>query len=140
MSPLKKCFNVRNRDFIHAGEASIAVQQLLKQMHVDPVLIRRIAVCGYEGEMNMVMHGEGGLYCVEIHFGKIILDLSDNGPGIPDIAKAMEKGFSTASDEFREMGFGAGMGLPNMDKNADDMFIESEKGCGTKVQMVFMVK
>ena len=140
MSSFKKCFNVRSRDFIHAGEASIAVQQLLKQMSIDPILIRRIAICGYEGEMNMVMHGGGGLYCVEINADKIILDISDEGPGIADIAKAMEKGFSTASDEHREMGFGAGMGLPNMDKNADEMFIESKKGRGTRVHMFFMVK
>lgn len=139
MSSLRKCFNVRSRDFIHAGEASIAVQQLLKQMTMAPALIRRISICGYEGEMNMVMHGGGGRYCVEVKKDRIILDISDKGPGIADIAKAMEKGFSTASDEHREMGFGAGMGLPNMDKNADEMFIESERGCGTRVQMSFFI-
>lgn len=137
MSSLKKCFNIRSRDFIHAGEASITVQQLLKQMSIDPVLIRRIAICGYEGEMNVVMHGGDGLYCVEINEDKIILDISDEGPGIADIALAMKKGFSTASDEHREMGFGAGMGLPNMEKNADKMVIESAPGCGTKVRMLF---
>jgi serine/threonine-protein kinase RsbT len=139
MSSFKKCFNIRGRDFIHAGEASITVQQLLKQMNIDPLLIRRIAICGYEGEMNVVMHGGDGLYCVEIDTDKIALDISDTGPGIPDIAKAMEKGFSTASDAHREMGFGAGMGLPNMDKNSDEMFIESAQGSGTRVQMQFFM-
>lgn len=139
MSPLKKCFNIRSHDFIHAGEASITVQQLLKQMNIDPVLIRRIAICGYEGEMNVVMHGGDGLYCVEINADKIILDISDTGPGIADISKAMQKGFSTASDAHREMGFGAGMGLPNMDKNADEMHIESEQGSGARVEMLFFV-
>lgn len=140
MSSLKKCFNIRSRDFIRAGEASISVQQLLKQMRFDPVLIRRIAICGYEGEMNVVMHGGDGLFCVEIDTDKIVLDISDTGPGIADIAKAMQKGFSTASDAHREMGFGAGMGLPNIENNSDKMFIESKPGCGTRVQVIFDCK
>ena len=137
MSSLKKCFHIRSRDFIHAGEASIAVQQLLKQMQMNPALIRRIAVCGYEGEMNVVMHGGDGRFCIEINTESIVLDISDEGAGIADIARAMEKGFSTASDAHREMGFGAGMGLPNMEKNADEMSIESAPGCGTNVRMIF---
>ena len=137
MSSLKKCFHIRSRDFIHAGEASITVQQLLKQMRIDPALIRRIAVCGYEGEMNVVMHGGDGLFCIEINTERIVLEISDEGAGIPDIARAMEKGYSTASDAHREMGFGAGMGLPNMEKNADKMSVESAPGCGTKVRMIF---
>lgn len=137
MSSLKKCFNIRSRDFIHAGEASITVQQLLKQMQIDPALIRRIAVCGYEGEMNVVMHGGDGRFCIEINTDRIILDISDEGTGIADIARAMQKGFSTASDAYREMGFGAGMGLPNMEKNADEMSVESAPGSGTNVRMIF---
>ncbi|MBC2713736.1 MAG: hypothetical protein HF978_00305 [Desulfobacteraceae bacterium] len=82
MSSLKKCFNIRSRDFIHAGEASITVQQLLKQMRFDSALIRRIAICGYEGEMNVVMHGGDGLYCVEIKTDKIMLDISDKGRSV----------------------------------------------------------
>ena len=139
MPALKKCFNIRSRDFIHAGEASITVQQLLKQMQMNPAIIRRIAICGYEGEMNVVMHGGDGLFCIEINTDRISIDITDDGPGIADIARAMEKGFSTASDEHREMGFGAGMGLPNMKKNSDEMFIESEPGCGTKVNMMFLM-
>ena len=140
MSSLKKCYNIRSRDFIHAGEASIAVQQLLKQIRIDPALIRRIAICGYEGEMNVVMHGGDGLFCVEINTRRISLEISDDGQGIADIAKAMEKGFSTASDEYREMGFGAGMGLPNIEKNADELVIESAPGQGTRVWMHFTVQ
>lgn len=139
MSSLKKSFNIRSRDFIHAGEASITVQQLLKQMQVNPAIIRRVAICGYEGEMNVVMHGGDGLFCIEINNDKVSLDITDDGQGIADIAKAMEKGFSTASDEHREMGFGAGMGLPNMEKNADEMSIESAPGCGTRVRMLFLM-
>ncbi|MFP4531422.1 MAG: ATP-binding protein [Desulfobacterales bacterium] len=137
MPAFKKCFNIKAKDFIHAGEASIAVQNMLKQLNVASSLIRRIAICGYEGEMNIVMHGGDGSFCVEIDTDRILLDLSDDGPGIADIEKAKEKGFSTASDEYREMGFGAGMGLSNMEKNADQMTIESEPGKGTQVQMVF---
>jgi len=137
MSSLRKCFNIRSRDFIHAGEASITVQGMLKQMDIDPQLIRRIAVCGYEGEMNVVMHGGDGLFCVEIDADKIILDISDEGQGIDNVKDAMKKGFSTASDEFREMGFGAGMGLPNIEKNSDKLIVDSEKGQGTRLLIHF---
>lgn len=137
MPALKKYFNIKGRDFIHAGQASITVQRMLKQLNVAPALIRRIAICGYEGEMNVVMHGGDGVLCVEIDTGRIVMDVSDDGPGIEDIGKAMEKGFSTASEEYREMGFGAGMGLSNMEKNSDQMTIESEPGKGTRVRMFF---
>jgi len=139
MAALKKCFHIKNRDFIHAGEASITVQNMLKQLNMDPKLIRRIAVCGYEGEMNVVMHGGDGQFCVEVDLDKVVLNISDDGPGIEDIPKAMQKGFSTASDEYREMGFGAGMGLPNMETHSDQMVVESEKGRGTTVRMFFFM-
>ena len=137
MPALRKCFHIKGRDFIHAGEASITVQNLLKQLSVSPALIRRIAICGYEGEMNAVMHGGDGSLCVEINQNRIMLEVSDDGPGIEDIEKAMEKGYSTAKEEYREMGFGAGMGLPNIEKNSDEMTIESEPGNGTVVRMYF---
>ncbi len=137
MPALKKCFHIKGRDFIHAGKASISVQNMLKQLNVAPSLIRRIAVCGYEGEMNAVMHGGDAVFSVEINTDRIVLEISDEGPGIADIDKAKEKGFSTAADEFREMGFGAGMGLPNMENNSDQMIIESEPGKGTVVRMFF---
>ncbi len=139
MTALKKSYHIKCRDFIHAGEASISVQNMLKKLNINSVLIRRVAICGYESEMNVVMHGGDGVLCVEINSDSIVLDVSDDGPGIEDIEKAMEAGYSTASDEYREMGFGAGMGLPNMKKNADQLIIESEKGNGTRIRMVFQV-
>ena len=137
MSGLIKSFHIKSRDFIRAGEASINIQNILKSMNFDPKLIRRIAICGYEGEMNAVMHGGDGLLMIEIDAEKLVLEISDDGPGIEDIEMAMQTGFSTAEDEHREMGFGAGMGLPNMEKNSDQITVESEKGQGTRVRMVF---
>ena len=137
MTGLKKTFRIKAKDFIHAGEASISVQNLLKSMNFDPQLIRRIAICGYEGEMNVVMHGGDGQLSVDIDTNTLVMEISDNGPGIEDIEKAMQKGFSTASDEHREMGFGAGMGLPNMKKNSNEIIVESAAGQGTRVRMVF---
>jgi serine/threonine-protein kinase RsbT len=137
MAVLKKSYHIKSRDFIRAGEASIQIQTLLKSLSLDPKLIRRVAICSYEGEMNVVMHGGDGSLSFEIDTGRLIIDISDDGPGIEDIEKAMQAGFSTASDEHREMGFGAGMGLPNMKKNADEISVESEKGQGTRVHMVF---
>jgi anti-sigma regulatory factor (Ser/Thr protein kinase) len=137
MPALKKCFHIKGKDFIHAGKAAISVQNILKQLRVAPPLIRRVAICGYEGEMNAVMHGGDGLFCVEIDSDRVIIEISDDGPGIADIEKAMEKGFSTASEEYREMGFGAGMGLPNMEKHSDQLVIESSPGGGTVVRMLF---
>ncbi|MGM0452025.1 MAG: ATP-binding protein [Thermodesulfobacteriota bacterium] len=139
MPAFTKCFHIRSRDFIHAGEASISVQNMLKQIGIDPAIIRRVAICGYEGEMNVVMHGGDGQFCIEVNTDQIVLDISDDGPGIEDIAKAMEKGFSTASDEYREMGFGAGMGLPNMNTHSDDMVVESPENHGTRVRMYFTI-
>jgi anti-sigma regulatory factor (Ser/Thr protein kinase) len=139
MSAFKKNFNIKKRDFIRAGEASINVQNILKSLNMDQKLIRRIAICGYEGEMNVVMHGGDGILMVEIDTGKINLDISDNGDGIENIELAMQKGYSTATEEHREMGFGAGMGLPNMEANADLLKIESEKGKGTVVHMEFNI-
>ena len=139
MTGLKKTFRIKAKDFIHAGEASISVQNLLKSMDFDPQLIRRIAICGYEGEMNVVMHGGDGQLCVEIDANTLVMEISDNGPGIEDIEKAMQTGFSTASDEHREMGFGAGMGLPNMKKNSDEFNIDSVIGEGTTVIMILNI-
>jgi anti-sigma regulatory factor (Ser/Thr protein kinase) len=139
MSGLKKSFYIKARDFIRAGEASISAQNILKSMTIAPKLIRRVAICGYEGEMNAVMHGGDGLLSIEINEDKLVLEISDDGPGIEDIDMAMQAGFSTAEDEHREMGFGAGMGLPNMEKNSDEITVESEKGQGTWVRMVFFL-
>jgi anti-sigma regulatory factor (Ser/Thr protein kinase) len=139
MTGLKKTFRIKAKDFIHAGEASINIQNLLKSLDLNPQIIRRIAICGYEGEMNVVMHGGDGQLSIEIDTDTLAMEIADNGPGIEDIEKAMEAGFSTASDEHREMGFGAGMGLPNMKKNSDTITVESTKGQGTQVRMVFQL-
>ncbi len=139
MAALKKNYYIKSRDFIRAGEASIKIQTLLKSLNFNPQLIRRVAICGYEGEMNVVMHGGDGSLSFAINTNEIIMEISDDGPGIVDIEKAMRSGFSTASDEHREMGFGAGMGLPNMKKNSDDIIVESERDRGTRVRMVFFI-
>ena len=140
MPALKKSYHIKSRDFIRAGEASIQIQALLKSLSFNPKLIRRVAICGYEGEMNVVMHGGDGTLSFEINAEQLTMQITDDGPGIADIEKAMQAGFSTASDEHREMGFGAGMGLPNMKKNADDIIVESEEGQGTRVRMVFFIE
>ena len=139
MSRFKKSFHIKGRDFIRAGEASINIQNLLKSMNFDPRLIRRIAICGYESEMNVVMHGGDGLLSLEVDADRLILEVTDDGHGIEDIDLAMQAGYSTANDDHREMGFGAGMGLPNMKKNSDQIHIESKKNQGTIVQMVFFL-
>jgi len=139
MPALKKNYHIKSRDFIRAGEASIQIQALLKSLDFNPKLIRRVAICGYEGEMNVVMHGGDGTLSFEINTTQLTMEITDDGPGIPDIEKAMQAGYSTASDEHREMGFGAGMGLPNMKKNSDEMSVVSEKGRGTLVRMVFFL-
>ena len=139
MTAFKKSYYINSRDFIRAGEASIKIQKLLKSLNFDAQLVRRVAICGYEGEMNVVMHGGDGALSFGIFTDKLIIEISDDGPGIVDIEKAMLKGFSTASDEHREMGFGAGMGLPNMKKNADKITVDSERGQGTHVRMVFFI-
>ena len=137
MTGFRKTFRIKAKDFIHAGEASINIQNLLKSLDFDPQKIRRIAICGYEGEMNVVMHGGDGQLSVEIETDTLEMEISDNGPGIEDIEKAMQAGFSTASDEHREMGLGAGMGLRTRKKNSDEITVESAKGQGTRVRMVF---
>ncbi|MBW2434235.1 MAG: ATP-binding protein [Deltaproteobacteria bacterium] len=139
MPRLKKSFHIKARDFIRAGEASINVQNLLKSMDFDPRLIRRVAICGYESEMNVVMHGGDGTLSIEVDEQKLVLEIIDDGPGIEDIELAMQAGYSTANDDHREMGFGAGMGLPNMKKNSDHIQIESPKNQGTAVRMVFFI-
>jgi anti-sigma regulatory factor (Ser/Thr protein kinase) len=138
MASLRKSFFIKARDFAHAGEASIYIQNLLKSMHLDNALVRRIAVCSYEGEMNAVIHGGDANIHVDIESDHLTLEIADDGPGIEDIARAMQPGYSTASEEAREMGFGAGMGLPNMKNNSDDIRIESAPGQGTRVYMKFL--
>lgn len=140
MSSICKRYSVVKNDFVKAGEASINVKNLLKSMNCNTDMIRRVAICGYEAEMNLVMHGGDGELSVDINSERITIIVSDTGSGIEDTELALTVGFSTAKDEYREMGFGAGMGLPNIKKNADEMTLESEPGNGTKVTMTFYVK
>ena len=129
-------YTVDADDFTRAGEASSDVKKKLKQMGVSPDAIRKVAIAMYEGEINMVIHARGGRILVYITPGSIKMVLEDVGPGIPDVEKAMQAGWSTAPEEVRNLGFGAGMGLPNMKKNTDFMDVETELGKGTTITMV----
>lgn len=128
-------FKVLPNDFSRAGEASSTVKNKLKKLGVNPYIIRKVAVAMYEGEINMVIHGGGGEIEVTITPKEIKMVLEDAGVGIADVEKAMQKGFSTATDSIRSMGFGAGMGLPNMKSHTDEMNIDTQVGRGTKVTM-----
>jgi anti-sigma regulatory factor (Ser/Thr protein kinase) len=122
-------------DFTRAGEASSDIKGKLKQLGVDPTVIRKVAIAMYEGEINMVIHANGGTIDVDVSDADVAIVMKDVGPGIADIDKAMEAGYSTAPDKIRALGFGAGMGLPNMQRNSDEMHIESVVGVGTTVTM-----
>ena len=135
MSTLTLRYEVPGDDFTRAGEASSDVKGKLKQLGISPATVRKVAIAMYEGEINMVIHAKGGEITVEITPQKVRMILDDVGPGIPDIERAMQEGYSTAPDEVRNLGFGAGMGLPNMKKYTDDMKIETEIGVGTKITM-----
>ena len=128
-------YQVSGDDFTRAGEASSDVKNKLKMMGVDSGVIRRVAIAMYEGEINMVIHADGGSIKVLVSDDNIRLILADTGPGIPDVEKAMQQGYSTAPEEVRSLGFGAGMGLPNMKKYSDDMKIDTIIGSGTTVTM-----
>lgn len=123
-------------DFTRAGMASSAVKQTLKQLGLNPETIRKMAISLYEGEINMVIHAGGGEIDVDIDDEKIVAVLTDHGPGIENIELAMQEGWSTATEQVRGLGFGAGMGLPNMKKYSDDMKIDSKPGTGTTVTVV----
>ncbi|PWJ52184.1 ATP-binding protein [Faecalicatena contorta] len=128
-------YSISGDDFTRAGEASSDIKNKLKMLGVDNQAIRKVAISMYEGEINMVIHADGGEITVTISNEEIIMVLADKGPGIADISKAMQEGYSTAPEEVRSLGFGAGMGLPNMKKYSDEFQIESELGVGTTVTM-----
>ncbi len=128
-------FKVEGDDFTSAGQASVQVKKNLRQLGLDAETIRRVSIAMYEGEINMVIHAGGGTAEVLVCEDYIEIILEDTGPGIKDIEQAMQAGFSTATDTIRSLGFGAGMGLPNMKKNSDTMMIESTVGVGTKITM-----
>ena len=132
---IKFHFDVDGENFSSAGEASVVVKKKLRQLGFSPEIIRKVSIAMYEGEINMVIHANGGYADVEVTDEAIVITLSDTGPGIPDVALAMQEGYSTATDNIRSLGFGAGMGLPNMKKNTDSLDIESTVGVGTKIVM-----
>ena len=126
-------FNVDGNDFSSAGQASVQVKKILRSIGFDAEVIRRVSIAMYEAEINMVIHAGGGIAELFIHPDKIVLVLTDNGPGIADISLAMSEGYSTAPDNIRSLGFGAGMGLPNIKRYSDELDIQSKVGEGTKL-------
>ena len=140
MSLLTNTYDVHKGEFETAGDASASIKRKLKQLGVDSTVLRRVAVASYEAELNLIIHSLGGQLTMEMNPEHIVLISKDVGPGIADIDKAMQEGFSTASEEARVLGFGAGMGLPNMRRNADGFAIESQIGVGTTIQMEFRLK
>lgn len=132
---LKFHFDVDGSDFSSAGEASVVVKKKLRQLGYPADIIRKVSIAMYEGEINMVIHANGGTAEVEIHENEIVIILSDRGPGIPDVNLAMQEGYSTARENIRVLGFGAGMGLPNMKKYTDYMKIDTKVGEGTTITM-----
>ncbi len=126
-------YYVLGRDFSNAGKVSTSIKDTLKRMGINPAVVRRVAIVSYEAEMNLVMYATRGKMSLSVSRDAVTLRVDDVGPGIPDIPLAMQEGWSTATPEMREMGFGAGMGLPNIRKNADEFEISSEVGQGTKL-------
>lgn len=133
-------FDIKANDMSSAGEASSSVKRKLNQLGVNPQIVKKAAIAMYEAEINTVIHSFGGCADVEIGEDKIRIIFTDEGPGIPDISLAMQEGYSTAPDEVREMGFGAGMGLPNMKRYSDVFDIKSEVGKGTVVTIEVFIK
>jgi serine/threonine-protein kinase RsbT len=128
-------FTITGGDFSNAGAASSSIKKLLKQLNIEPQIIKRVVVALYEAEVNVVAHAYQGTITVKIDSEKILMKVEDEGPGIEDIELAMQEGYSTASHEVREMGFGAGMGLSNIKKNADHFSIQSTVDKGTKLDI-----
>lgn len=133
-------YKIAGGDFSNAGTVASSVKKILRQLNIDHAVSKRIVIALYEGEVNVVAHAYSGIAHIEIDNEKIRIVITDKGPGIPDIPKAMEEGYSTASPQVREMGFGAGMGLSNMKKNTDIMNITSEPGEGTVVELINYLK
>lgn len=140
MSGLKFHFDIDGENFASAGDASVETKKKLRQMGFPPDVIRRCSIAMYEGEINMVIHAHGGEADVEVFPERIVITLTDCGPGIPDVGLAMQEGYSTATSQIHDMGFGAGMGLPNMKRYTEQMDIETKVGVGTKITMVVEVQ
>ena len=136
---IKETYPVRADDMTAAGDVSARIKRHMKRLGIPSSIMRRVSVCTYEAEINLVIHSDGGQIDFEISEDRILVRARDVGPGIPDIDKAMTEGWSTASNEVRNMGFGAGMGLPNMKRNADEFQISSVVGEGTDIAMIFHI-
>ena len=137
---IREVFPVAAGAYETAGEASAAIKRKLKQLGVDSGVLRRVSVASYEVELNLVIHSCGGVLTLEVEPDRVRLVSRDVGPGIPDVELAMREGYSTANEEARSLGFGAGMGLPNMKRNADQFAIESAVGVGTTIEMSFCLQ
>ncbi len=133
IAEIESSYEVAGGDFTNAGRASTAIKDTLKRLGVPPAVVRRVAIASYEAEMNLVMYAKRGTVTLAVNPGAVTLRIEDEGPGIGDLELAMQEGYSTATPEMREMGFGAGMGLPNIRKNADEFRIESDVGRGTRL-------
>ena len=133
-------YPIAAEDYPRAGEASADIKRRLKQLGVSSMVLRRVAVASYEVELNLVIHSRGGVLTLEVEPDRVRLVSRDVGPGIPDVELAMREGYSTANEEARSLGFGAGMGLPNMKRNADQFAIESAVGVGTTIEMSFCLQ
>lgn len=139
MDGMKLEYDVSSEDFSSAGEASSSIKKVLRQLGIDSPIIRRVAIATYEAEINVAIHSEGGKINVCIMPESIEIIARDRGPGIADVELAMKKGYSTATSAVRELGFGAGMGLPNMKKCCDDFYLTSELGVFTEVKMIIQM-
>ena len=126
-------FKIKGKDYEHGGEASSKIKSILKRLGIDSNIIKRVSICAYEAEMNIIIYAYEGILTLEVYNDTIRIIADDIGPGIPDVELAMKEGYSTAPPEAIELGFGAGMGLPNMKNNSDRMTIETEVNKGTKV-------
>jgi serine/threonine-protein kinase RsbT len=128
-------YQILGRDYPNAGRVSTSIKETLKRLGIDPAVVRRVAIISYEAEMNLVMYATRGRIMLAVSQEEVSIHVDDEGPGIPDLVLAMQEGYSTATPEMREMGFGAGMGLPNIKKNADKFDITSEVGRGTHLRI-----
>ena len=140
MEPVKLHYDISGTDFTTAGEASGKIKKTLKSLGFSPAVVRNVTIAVYEAEINMVVHAGGGVIDAYVSPEKIEVVLEDHGPGIPDIGLAMQEGWSTAPENVRQLGFGAGMGLPNIKKYSDDLQIESEVGKGTTIRITVLNK
>jgi anti-sigma regulatory factor (Ser/Thr protein kinase) len=129
----ERVYEVTGRDYANAGRASTSIKDILKNLGVPPAVVRRAAIASYEAEMNVVMHAVRGRMSLRVSPAAVTVEVQDEGPGIEDVRLAMQEGYSTATPEMREMGFGAGMGLPNIKKNADVFDLQSEVSRGTRL-------